>query len=111
MKRESLIVIETACPWKVLPREAWKIQLDLVRRVVIKNRLSAVRQVASVDLSVMQGVARATTVVLYWLDLGVLEIALAEQSAEFPCRPGLLAFSLVSGTAVEAIQSHHENFS
>ena len=92
MKRESLIVIETAYPWKVLPREAWKIQLDLVRRVVIKNRLSAVRQVASVDLSVMQGVALATTAVLHWLDLEVLEVALAERSAEFPCRPRLLAF-------------------
>ena len=83
MKRESLIVIETACPWKVLPREAWKIQLDLVRRVVIKQRLSAVRQVAGVDLSVMEGVTRAPTVVLDWLDLEVLEVALAERPAEF----------------------------
>ena len=83
MKRESLIVIETTHPWKVLSREAWKIELDLVRRVVIKQRLSAVRQVAGVDLSVMEGVTRAPTVVLDWLDLEVLEVALAERPAEF----------------------------
>ena len=58
------MVIETAHPWKVLPREAWQIQLDLVCRVVLKNRLSAVGQVAGVDRSVMEGVARAAIVVL-----------------------------------------------
>ena len=58
------MVIETAHPWKVLPREAWQIQLDLVHRVALKNRLSAVGQVAVVDRSVTEGVARAAIVVL-----------------------------------------------
>ena len=64
MKREALMVIESAHPWKVLPREARQIQLDLAGQVVIKNRLSAVRHVAGVDLSVKEGVARAAIVVL-----------------------------------------------
>ena len=58
------MVIESVHPWKVLSREARQIQLDLVCRVVLKNRLSAVGQVAGVDRSVMEGVARAAIVVL-----------------------------------------------
>lgn len=92
MKREALMVIESAHPWKVLPRKARQIQLDLASQVVIEKRLSAVRHVAGVDLSVKKGVARAAIVVLRWLDLEVLEVALAERPVEFPYVPGLLSF-------------------
>ena len=86
------MVIESVHPWKVLPREARQIQLDLARQVVIKNQLSVVRYVAGVDLSVKEGVARAAIVVLRWLDLEVLEVTLAERPVEFPYVPGLLSF-------------------
>ena len=39
------MVIESAHPWKVLPRKARQIQLDLASQVVIEKRLSAVRHV------------------------------------------------------------------
>jgi deoxyribonuclease V len=92
VERETLMVIETAHSWKVLPRKARQIQLDLARRVVIKNRFFAVRRVAGVDLSVKEGVGRSAIVVLRWPDLEVLEVALAERPVEFSYVPGLFSF-------------------
>jgi len=79
--------------WDLSPREARALQARLAPRLISDAplRLSALRSIAGVDVSVKNKLSRAA-VVLRYPELEIIEIARAEAPVTFPYIPGLLAF-------------------
>lgn len=81
-------------PWDVSPREAMAIQRELASQVVRRGRLSGVRRIAGVDISIdkARGWGTGAVVVLSYPQLDVVEVAVAATPLSFPYVPGLLSF-------------------
>lgn len=80
--------------WNVTPAEAIALQQALRGRVILADRLGAVRRVAGVDVGFEADgtVTRAAVAVLAYPGLELLETAIARRPTEFPYVPGLLSF-------------------
>jgi deoxyribonuclease V len=78
--------------WDVSPAEATAIQQRLRDKVSQETGFAQVRTVAGVDVSVKDDMAKAAVVVLDYPDLTPIDQSTAEQPAQFPYIPGLLAF-------------------
>ncbi len=78
--------------WDLSPAEAYALQRDLARRLILEDAHGPWRTVAGVDVSVKRGLARAAVVVLAYPSLEEIARALAERPVEFPYVPGLLSF-------------------
>jgi deoxyribonuclease V len=74
------------------PRQAVEIQQRLRDRVVIRDLKRPVRLIAGVDISVVDGRARAAVVLLDAKTLLTVEAVTAERRVPFPYVPGLLSF-------------------
>jgi deoxyribonuclease V len=81
-------------PWDLPPREAVQLQHELRGRVVVEDRLGAVRHVAGVDVGFEQEnrITRAAVAVLAFPSLELRDHAVARQPTRFPYVPGLLSF-------------------
>src|SRR5262245_23214348 len=73
-------------------RRAVRLQVRLSRRVERRDRFGAVRRVAGIDVSVVDGWSRAAIAVLDAGTLEPVEIRTADRKVDFPYVPGLLAF-------------------
>ncbi|MGB4947129.1 MAG: deoxyribonuclease V [Candidatus Competibacter denitrificans] len=80
--------------WNVTPAEAIALQQALRGRVILADRLGAVRRVAGVDVGFEADgtVTRAAVAVLAYPGLELLETTIARRPTEFPYVPGLLSF-------------------
>lgn len=80
--------------WKVTPREAAKIQLQLRERMELSDRLSAVRRVAGADLAfdLARNRAIAGVVIYRFPEMEEIERLWGESEIAFPYIPGLLSF-------------------
>lgn len=81
-------------PWKLVPRDAIRLQKDLAAQVDTRTPidLDAVRLVGGVDVSVKRGISRAAIVVMTFPGLEVVESATARMPTPFPYISGLLSF-------------------
>lgn len=79
-------------PWDLSPKEASGVQSGLAAQVERRPRLGRVYQVAGIDVSIRNDVARAAVVVLDFERLTPVSYALATRPVTFPYVPGLLAF-------------------
>ena len=84
--------IEAQHPWNVKPKEAFRIQRDLIQHLSTRFDRRRVEVVAGVDVGIKEDVARAVVAALSYPHLALLEFQTAEQPVEFPYIPGLLAF-------------------
>jgi deoxyribonuclease V len=78
--------------WDLAPKEAIRLQRELVDRLTLSWDGREVSTVAGIDVSVKAGRARAAIVVLSYPDLEPIEAVTAEVDAVFPYVPGLLTF-------------------
>jgi deoxyribonuclease V len=90
--RRVILKITSLHPWDVSPAEATAIQQRLRDKVSQETSLTQVRAVAGVDVSIKDDMAKAAVVVLNYPDLTPVDQSTAEQPAQFPYIPGLLAF-------------------
>lgn len=95
--------------WDLSPSEAIALQKELSTRVVLEDRLGAVRRVAGLDVGFEDdgAVTRAAVAVLSYPGLEPLEQAVAERPTEWPYIPGLLSFREVPALldALEKLQT------
>lgn len=80
--------------WNISPAEAVKLQNELRKRLVLKNRLTEMRTVAGCDMAIdtKNELCIAGAVVLSFPDLEILETQYAVKPLNFPYIPGLLSF-------------------
>ena len=90
--RRVILKITPFHAWDVSPAEAMAIQQRLRDKVSQETSFTQMRAVAGVDVSVKDDIARAAVVVLNYPDLTPVDQSTAEQPAQFPYIPGLLAF-------------------
>jgi deoxyribonuclease V len=90
--RRVILKITPLHPWDVSPAEAIAIQQRLLDKVSQETGFTQVHTVAGVDVSVKHDIAKAAVVVLDYPDLTPVDQSTAEQPAQFPYIPGLLAF-------------------
>lgn len=79
-------------PWDVSPKEAIKIQKNLLSKLIKQKQFSNLNKVAGVDVGFQGNSAKAAVVVLSYPALNPLDQSLAELPVGFPYIPGLLAF-------------------
>jgi deoxyribonuclease V len=81
-------------PWKLTPKQAIDLQLQLVRKVVTENQLASVRYVAGADIAMEKDsdMGYAGVLVMTYPELNVVEQRYVEVKLSFPYIPGLLAF-------------------
>jgi len=81
-------------PWDVTPKEAVAIQRVLRDQIVLKDRFSAIRRVAGIDVGYDKSAAvcRAAVVVLNFPELESVESVVIDSVPRFPYVPGLLSF-------------------
>jgi deoxyribonuclease V len=78
--------------WDLTPKDAIRLQQELVDRLILAWDDRDVSSVAGIDVSVKGGKARAAVVALSYPDLAPIEAVTAEADAVFPYVPGLLTF-------------------
>ncbi len=80
--------------WDVTPAGARAIQESLRHRVITRNKLGRIRQVAGVDVGFEAGntTTRAAVAVLQLADLTLVDHAVIRRPTTFPYVPGLLSF-------------------
>ena len=78
--------------WDLTPKDAIRLQHELVDRLILAWDNRDVSSVAGIDVSVKGGKARAAIVALSYPDLAPMEAATAQADAVFPYIPGLLTF-------------------
>ena len=80
--------------WDVTPAEALKIQLELRKRVELKDRLPELRYVAGADVALDLERKHAVGGVIVYTFPGLVEVerVAAERGLTFPYVPGLLSF-------------------
>lgn len=79
--------------WDCSPKEAVALQTFLASQVMVgSSGVDQADTVAGIDVSVADGRARASVVVVKLDSLATLEIALAQREVSFPYVPGLLSF-------------------
>lgn len=79
-------------PWEVTREEAYRIQEDLAKRLVMENGFKHVGSVAGADVSFNKKKAYAALVIYSYPGLEKLEEVLVAQNLSFPYLPGLLSF-------------------
>ncbi|MBU1487145.1 deoxyribonuclease V [bacterium] len=81
-------------PWEVSPKEAIRIQLELAKKIVLKDTPAKIKTVAGADVSFSPGgeVAYGAVVVLNFPDLSPIEEVRVKAPLKFPYIPGLLTF-------------------
>src|SRR5690348_9448067 len=85
--------------WKVTPREAAKIQLQVRERLELSDRLPVVQRVAGADLAfdLARNQAIAGVVIYRFPEMEEIERVWGESEIEFPYVPGLLSFREAPG--------------
>lgn len=80
--------------WQVSPAQAADIQRELSRKVICKDRLTAVSLVAGVDVGFEDkgNITRAAIAVLSFPELKLVETSIARRATSFPYIPGFLSF-------------------
>ncbi len=78
--------------WEVSPAQARAIQEHLRRQIVTAPPERQPANVAGIDVSVREGIAKAAVALLSYPTLALLQAATAELPVSFPYIPGLLAF-------------------
>jgi len=78
--------------WDLTPKDAIRLQQELVDRLNLAWDGRSVAAVAGIDVSVKRGCARSAIVVLSYPDLAPIDAVTAEADAVFPYVPGLLTF-------------------
>lgn len=79
-------------PWEVTREEAYRIQEDLAKRLVIENGFEDVGSIAAADVAFSEKRAYAALVVYSYPGLEKLEGVLVRENLSFPYLPGLLSF-------------------
>lgn len=79
-------------PWHVTPQEAYRIQEELAKRLVVENGFEEISSIAGADVAFTKEEAYAALVVYSYPGLEKLEEVVAEEKARFPYIPGLLSF-------------------
>jgi deoxyribonuclease V len=79
-------------PWKVNIEEAVKIQDSLRRKVILNNKLSSLKRIASVDVGFFKHKAKAVVCVFDYPELGLIETKIAYKDIDFPYIAGFLSF-------------------
>jgi len=78
--------------WEVNYKEAIQIQLELAKKIIIKDTPLNIKRVAGADVSFKDDVAYGAVVILEFLDLSLIEQIRVEMPVKFPYIPGLLTF-------------------
>ena len=78
--------------WNVTPKEAFKIQKNLLKKLSLKNSLRKINTLAAVDVSYKDGKSKCSIYVVKYPDLSFVECRVATLKTGFPYVPGLLSF-------------------
>lgn len=106
------MIFELPHNWTVTPKEAIKIQSDLLSKIVFCAGPKKIKTIAGVDVGFHDNLARAAVVALNYPNLNVIEEQIAELPLTFPYVPGLLAFREAPSvlTAIEKLKSEPDVF-
>ncbi len=78
--------------WNPEIKEAFQIQKELRRRLVLHDESDDIRVIAACDVSVVENKAFAAACLFSYPELDLLEESVSEAKPEFPYVPGLLSF-------------------
>jgi deoxyribonuclease V len=81
-----------AYPWEISPAQARAIQEYLRGQILTTPPDRQPENVAGIDVSIREGIARAAVALLSYPTLALLQTTTAELPVSFPYIPGLLAF-------------------
>lgn len=79
-------------PWKVDNQEAYDIQRELRKRIILSSKLFPIHKVAGCDVAFFNDKAKACVVILGFPGLDLLEVKTSILKINFPYVPGLLTF-------------------
>lgn len=88
-----MLAPQTVHRWDCTPKEAMMLQASLASQVVVEpSDVGRADTVAGIDVSVVDGQARAAVVVMRLDPMEALETVRAQREVSFPYIPGLLSF-------------------
>jgi len=83
---------KTLHKWNISPKEAFKIQKTLLKKLSLKNSLKKINTLAAVDVSYKNGKSKACIYIVRYPDLSLIESRVVTLKTNFPYVPGLLSF-------------------
>ena len=79
-------------PWNVDIKEAIKIQEGLRKRIILKNRIKKLENVAATDVGFLKDKAKGVVCIFDFSTLKLIEFNTAIKTIDFPYIPGFLSF-------------------